>query len=155
MGNQGNNKAKILIVDDETEISKLLADLLSDRHSCYTAESIFDGIALMSKEKFDLIFCDLNLRDGNGLEFLYRAKRKQPNVAVIVMSGLPTKESMMASLRLGAVDYIAKPFGLDRIENAVEAVLDMGESFFQNAENNVHLDAFIHNFINKQTLFLT
>lgn len=155
MGNQGDNKANILIVDDETEISKLLTDLLSDRHSCYTAESIFDGIALMTREKFNLVFCDLNLRDGSGLEFLYKAKKKQSDVAIIVMSGLPTKESMTASFRLGAIDYIAKPFALDRIEIAVEEALKMDKNLFQNAENDLQLDTFIHNFINKQAVSLT
>ena len=155
MSNQGDNKANILIVDDEAEISKLISDLLSDRYSCYTAESIFDGIALMSREKFNVVFCDLNLRDGSGLEFLYKAKKKQPSIAVIVMSGLPTKESMTASVRLGAIDYIAKPFALDRIELAVEQALQIDGRLFQETKDEIQLDTFIHNYINKQTSPLT
>ncbi len=112
-----NLSGNILIVDDEEFIQLNLKNILSDGNFNIFVES--NGKAALDrieKTPIDLAFLDLNLPDINGLEVLKKIKQLQPDVLVIIMTGFASVESAVDAIKLGAYDYIKKPFKADAIK---------------------------------------
>ncbi len=107
----------ILIVDDEKFIQLNLKNILSEENYNIIVEATGKGaLARIEKEKVDLAFLDLNLPDIDGLELLERIKKALPNLLVIIMTGYASVESAIKAIKLGAYDYIKKPFKADVIK---------------------------------------
>ena len=120
-----NKMEKILIVDDEPFICESLERIL--REEQYYAASVLRGEAalkLIGEEQFDLVFLDLRLPDLPGLEVLRRIKTLDPDLLVIVMTGYASVESAVEALKMGAYDYIKKPFKADVIKLIVRLGLE-------------------------------
>ena len=101
----------VLIVDDEqTVIDVLNAVLRKHKIDARAATSGEDALAMLKKDRFGCLIADKNLPGMNGLEVIKEAKRLQPYCACLVMTGYPTAESMLEAMRLGASDYLEKPF---------------------------------------------
>ncbi|MGJ7913036.1 sigma-54-dependent transcriptional regulator [Neobacillus sp. LXY-1] len=103
--------SNILVVDDESEICRFLNHLLTDMgHSvtCCTSGAEFDGY--VSKLEYQLAFLDVRLPDRNGLDILLHLKKKQPHCNAIVMTGYSTVKTAIEAIKLGASDFIEKPF---------------------------------------------
>jgi DNA-binding NtrC family response regulator len=116
---------KILIVDDESFICENLERILKEEH--YTTVIAQDGksaLAVLKEEAIDLVFLDLKLPDIPGLEVLKSIKETDPDLLVIVMTGYASVESAVEALKLGAYDYIKKPFKADVIKLIVKLALE-------------------------------
>jgi len=116
--------AKILIIDDEEKIRSSLKSALERRdHEIVTAAN-FDEGSKLSRAPFDLIFLDIQLPDGNGVELLKEIRLLHPNRAVVMISGHGDIETAVTAIKEGAFDFIEKPLSLDRvmitISNAVK-----------------------------------
>jgi DNA-binding NtrC family response regulator len=101
----------VLVVDDEMGFRELCQDLLSD--SGYEVAAVENGaVALerLAKEPFQLVLTDINMPVLDGLSFLKSAKLKHPQVEVILMTAFGGLQTALEALRLGAYDYITKPF---------------------------------------------
>jgi response regulator RpfG family c-di-GMP phosphodiesterase len=120
----GDLKSRILIVDDEHEITEILKDLLSDEHDCQTVGSAEGALALLTETDFQLVISDITMPGMSGLEMLPFVKRISPNVVVVMISGMQTVESAIGALRLGAFDYLMKPFDLRQVEAVVKRALE-------------------------------
>lgn len=120
----GDLKSRILIVDDEHEITEILKDLLSDEHDCQTVGSAEGALALLAETDFQLVISDITMPGMSGLEMLPFVKRISPNVVVVMISGMQTVESAIGALRLGAFDYLMKPFDLRQVEAVVKRALE-------------------------------
>jgi response regulator RpfG family c-di-GMP phosphodiesterase len=120
----GDIKSRILIVDDEHEITEILKDLLSDEHDCQTVGSAEGALALLAETDFQLVISDITMPGMSGLEMLPFVKRISPNVVVVMISGMQTVESAIGALRLGAFDYLMKPFDLRQVEAVVKRALE-------------------------------
>lgn len=115
--------SRILIVEDDHEINKLLADFL--QKNGYETESAEEGgkaSLLLRKQDFDLVLMDLMLPYKNG-EQLIKEFREYSQIPVIVLSAKSMMETRLEVLRLGADDYILKPFDLDEVQVRIEVVL--------------------------------
>ncbi len=115
--------AKILVIDDEQNIRASLKSALDRRgHETVTAESYAEGARFASGD-FDIIFLDVMLGDGNGLDLLRAIRHKQPQQTVVMISGQADIDMAVDAIRSGAYDFIEKPLSLDRvlvtIDNAV------------------------------------
>ena len=135
--------ARILVVDDEEMICILLTDVLSDEgYEVVTASDGQEAVDLLERERIDLIITDMVMPGLNGIEVLRTAKRLDPQRPVIVMTGYPSVETVRRLIRLGAEDYITKPFNVDIIKVTVAKLLEMrrvdGESSSGNSpgQNN-------------------
>lgn len=116
---------KILIVDDEEFIIDSLRRTLSSKgFEVLTAESRAETIRCMAEEDPDLILLDMNLGGESGLEILAEVKELEPDVLVIIMTGYGTVESAVEALKMGAYDYIKKPFKSDAIHLIVRLALE-------------------------------
>lgn len=119
---------RILIVDDETGIRRAAASFL--RHRGYECSEAGDGVQAVRRlreESVDLVLCDLCMPEMDGIEVILMLQKDWPRVPVVVMSGggqLVDRDLLLDSARtLGAHEVLAKPFGLDDLEAAVERAL--------------------------------
>ncbi|MGX8717257.1 MAG: sigma-54-dependent transcriptional regulator, partial [bacterium] len=121
---------KVLIVDDELVIRKSLEEQLrSNRYTVASVSTLSAAENLLAKDNFDLVFLDVRLPDGDGKQLLKHFSAL-PNTAekplTVVITGYGSIESAVACMKLGAFDYIIKPFSLQEID----VVLQKAESFF-------------------------
>jgi len=119
----GNNKYKILIVEDDKNISNFIQTILeTNGYQVLTAERCHQGMMVFSSHLPDLVVLDLGLPDADGMEFI-RHIRTISTVPVIVLSARSTEGDKVSALDLGANDYITKPFGTAELVARVRAVL--------------------------------
>jgi len=108
---QGEVPTGVLVVDDEPMILELLTRALSARRlPVKTAGSAEDGEQALGREPFGCLLVDKNLPGVDGIELLRRTRNLQPHCACIVMTGYASVDSAVEALRLGAADYVQKPF---------------------------------------------
>lgn len=112
---------QVLVVDDEPNIRRLVEkELSSERRHITTAGTVGDALALFRREAFDLALLDMRLPDGNGLDLLADFQELAPEVQVIVITGFGDVDNAVQAMKMGAYDYITKPFDLDRLALVME-----------------------------------
>ena len=139
----GDKRSRILIVDDEPEITEILSDLLSDEHDCTTANSATGALQLLAVQEFQLIISDITMPGMSGLEMLPRAKNISPNTVVVMISGMQTVESAIGALRLGGFDYLMKPFDLRQVEAVVKRALEHQDLIVAKQRYENHLEELV------------
>jgi putative nucleotidyltransferase with HDIG domain len=115
---------RILIVDDEVEITEILADLLSEDYECLKAGSAEQALTLLREHQFHLVISDITMPGMSGLEMIPHVKQLSRETVVVMISGMQTVESAIGALRLGAFDYLMKPFDLRQVEAVVKRALE-------------------------------
>jgi two-component system, NtrC family, response regulator AtoC len=109
-------KAQILVVDDErlirTSLERALAGL---GHQAESADSVAAALAALARKRFDLVVLDLKLPDGGGVDVLRRLGAEAPETKVVVITAHGTVDSAVEAMKLGAFDFVKKPFELDEI----------------------------------------
>lgn len=120
-------RGRILIVEDELEVREGLLEFLRDEgHDTAGAATLADARRELSGASFDLVLLDLRLPDGSGLDLL--AELKEPDSPlVIVVTAFPEVQTAVRALKLGAHDYINKPFDLDELLHVVNRALESRE----------------------------
>ena len=119
----GNNKYKILIVEDEANIRSFIkANLETSDYQVLCAETCSLGMMMYASHRPDLIILDLGLPDRDGLD-LIREVRKSDSLPIIVLSARSNERDKVEALDLGANDYITKPFGTEELLARIRAVL--------------------------------
>src|ERR1041385_8137187 len=121
---ENNPKPRLLIVDDEVEVRGVLNDLLSDSYECAEAPSAEDALLQLRERDFQLVISDITMTGMSGLEMIPHVKAVSPETVVVMISGMQTIESAINALRLGAFDYLMKPFDLRQAEAAVSRALN-------------------------------
>ena len=117
-------QATILVVDDEQSVTDLLhEDLGEEGYSCVTAGTGEDALKRLSEGNFDVVLLDLKLPGISGMDVLREAKSIHPEVAVIVVTAAGDAQTAVEAMKIGAVDYITKPFELERVNGSVEVAL--------------------------------
>jgi two-component system, NtrC family, response regulator PilR len=120
--------ADILVVDDDEVIRDTLCELLSQDHSCQTAETAEDALAKLETRSFDVILTDVSMPGLSGMELLKKVLRMYPGTPVIMVSGLSDQEQAESLINMGAFDYLLKPFRLEVVEESVNRALRAGRS---------------------------
>ncbi|HEY5672548.1 MAG TPA: sigma-54 dependent transcriptional regulator [Malonomonas sp.] len=116
---------KILIVDDEAFIRENLERILAeDGYRPISTESPEDAVRIVAEEEISLVLLDLNLGSRSGLDVLRAMKEVDPDILVIIITGYGTVESAVEALKIGAYDYIKKPFKADAIHLIVKLALE-------------------------------
>ena len=111
----GNNKYKILIVEDEANIRSFIkANLETSDYQVLCAETCALGIMMYASHRPDLIVLDLGLPDRDGLDLIQKV-RESDTVPIIVLSARSNERDKVEALDLGANDYITKPFGTEEL----------------------------------------
>jgi two-component system NtrC family response regulator len=115
----------ILIIDDDPLIREILTENIAGLgHTPHAAGSIGRGMELLSAEPMDLVFLDIRLPDGDGLEHLETIRRHPPEPEVIIITGVGDAESAEIAIRTGAWDYLQKPLSQGKIHLQIERVFE-------------------------------
>src|SRR4051812_5604470 len=125
--------ASVLVIDDEPVVLDLLRRVLADKGLVIrTARDGEEALALVAQEEFACVLADKNLPGIDGIEVVRRIRQSQPHCACIVMTGYASTESAVEALRLGAVDYLEKPFDdLGGVADRVDDLLKQVKGEFQ------------------------
>lgn len=116
---------KILIVDDEAFIRENLERIISeDGYRPISTELPDEAIRIVTEEEISLVLLDLNLGSSSGLDVLRAMREVDPEILVIIITGYGTVESAVKALKIGAYDYIKKPFKADAIRLIVKLALE-------------------------------
>jgi response regulator RpfG family c-di-GMP phosphodiesterase len=110
---------RVLIVDDERGVRESMKMLLKNSYNIDMASSGTEAIARLSDIQPDVVLLDLRMPDMSGIEVLQEIKLRDPNVEVILVTAYATIETARKALRLGAFDYLTKPFNPDELANIV------------------------------------
>ena len=118
-------KGRILVLDDDPIVTLSCKRILgAEGYSISTVERGEDALSKLSKEDFDLLISDVRLPDISGMEVLKEARVIKPKTDVVIITGYPTLEDAKESTRLGASEYIEKPFTPDFMLNVAHKVFD-------------------------------
>ncbi|MEJ2685494.1 MAG: response regulator [Candidatus Sulfobium sp.] len=118
------NTGKLLVIDDESIVRTSCKRVLSpEGYEVRLAANAFEGIKMMEEEQFDVVLTDLKMPDMDGITVLETIKKRWPETQVIVITGYQTVDTAVKSIKLGAFDYIEKPFTPDALLSAVAAAL--------------------------------
>ena len=115
---------RILVIDDESVICDACELVLTEKghrvDRCVTGRT---GLHAIQQEEYEIILLDMKLPDIDGMEILQTVCRKTPFPRIIVMTGYSTMANAVQAMKLGAVDYLAKPFTEDELLSAIEKAL--------------------------------
>ncbi|MCH4551065.1 MULTISPECIES: sigma-54-dependent transcriptional regulator [Aestuariibaculum] len=126
---------KILIIEDEAAIRRVLVKILSEENDTYVVEEAEDGLVGIDKIKnddYDLVLCDIKMPKMDGVEVLEATKKIKPEIPMVMISGHGDLDTAVNTMRLGAFDYISKPPDLNRLLNTVRNALDRKELVVEN-----------------------
>jgi len=116
--------ARILIIDDELDICRMLTALVKDLgHDAIFATTLKDGLKAAQSGPFDLVFLDVKMPDGSGLEILSKIRQTPSNPEVIIMTGYGDPDGAELAIKNGAWDYVQKPTSTKEIKLSLQKVL--------------------------------
>ncbi|MFV9550496.1 sigma-54-dependent transcriptional regulator [Algibacter sp. PT7-4] len=127
--------SKILVIEDEAAIRRVLVKILSEENDAYKVDEAEDGLLGIEKIKnddFDLVLCDIKMPKMDGVEVLEAVKKIKPEIPIVMISGHGDLDTAVNTMRLGAFDYISKPPDLNRLLNTVRNALDRKELVVEN-----------------------
>jgi DNA-binding NtrC family response regulator len=126
---------KILIIEDEATIRRVLIKILTEESDTYIVEEAEDGklgFEKIKNEDYDLVLCDIKMPKMSGEELLEAVKKIKPEIPMVMISGHGDLETAVNTMRLGAFDYISKPPDLNRLLNTVRNALDKKQLVVEN-----------------------
>ncbi len=132
------SERSLLIVEDDRSFLQRLAKALEQRgFTVATAESVAEGLAQVEKAAPAFAVVDMRLGDGNGLDVISVLKRRRPEARAIILTGYGNIATAVTAVKLGAVDYLAKPADADDV---VAALLAQGAKKIEPPENPMSAD---------------
>jgi DNA-binding NtrC family response regulator len=118
----------ILVVDDETQISDLLRDFLTQEgYQVLTAANGVEAISLGKENRLDLALLDLKMPGMDGIEVFQKLRKVKKDIGVIILTGYGTLKTAKQAMRLGAYDYLTKPFDLGLVKSVIREALERKE----------------------------
>jgi two-component system NtrC family response regulator len=118
-------KATVLVVDDDREMVSMLRDLLeATGYRAVTAYSGAEALAMVEREEPDLMISDLRMSGMNGDQVQTQVKRIAPSLPVVIITAFGSIATAVKSMRLGAFDYVTKPFSNDELLLVVSRALE-------------------------------
>src|SRR5438105_2156589 len=116
--------SSILIVEDDVTLRELLFELFSETNQCSSAGTAEQALCLLDSKPFDLVLTDISMPGMSGLELLGNIRQRWPETTVIIVSGIRDKEYAEGLVRMGAFDYLVKPFELVDVYQAVARAIE-------------------------------
>ncbi|RKX55035.1 MAG: response regulator [Thermotoga sp.] len=128
-------KSRILVVDDEKNVRTMVKKVFEGEFDVDTASNAEEALDLLKKNKYDLVFLDLDMPVVNGIELLERMKKGENPIPVIMMTTYGSVEEAVKAMKLGAKDIITKPFTQEEVTKVVEEILKEKEDEESNIQD--------------------
>jgi DNA-binding NtrC family response regulator len=123
-----NASKTVLVVDDDKQVAELIQHTLSlEGYTVYSAHKGSEGLEIIRKQSPHLVLLDIHLPDKNGLEVLKEIKKIEPSINIIMISGTASIQLAVGSMKLGAYDYIEKPFEITELQIKVKHAFEKSE----------------------------
>ncbi|MBN1293077.1 MAG: sigma-54-dependent Fis family transcriptional regulator [Candidatus Latescibacteria bacterium] len=133
--------SRILVVDDESLMREFITEsLISQGYDVDDAEDGTRALELMGNETYDVILTDFKMPKVSGMDVLKRAREKMPDAKVVIMTAYGTVENAVEAMKLGAYDYITKPFSVDEIILLVKRALEYASLQIENRRLHSELE---------------
>lgn len=134
---------KILVVDDERKMCNIMKAILEgENHSVESAGNGQEALKLLGREdKFDLVITDLMMPEVDGMEILKGSKQVKSPPEVIIMTAYATVQTAVTAMKMGAYDYLIKPFEIDELKFMVKRIADQKRLLAENIELKQQLEA--------------
>ena len=127
--------SKILIIEDEASIRRVLVKILTEENTHYEVFEAEDGLIgteMIKNTDFDLVLCDIKMPKMDGVEVLQAVKKIKPEIPMVMISGHGDLDTAVNTMRMGAFDYISKPPDLNRLLNTIRNALDKKQLVVEN-----------------------
>ena len=147
-------RVRFLIVDDQQSIRKLCIAIGNTLgFVCHEAESAEAALSMLETESPDIILVDLRMGEMTGIEFLESVKRLLPRTEVAIMTGYGSIETAVQAMKLGAYDYITKPFRVEELKMVLQRMAEKVRLVAENQflRDRVHTDMELHGIVGSST----
>ncbi|MCC7386644.1 MAG: sigma-54-dependent Fis family transcriptional regulator [Deltaproteobacteria bacterium] len=134
------DKGRVLVVDDKENILKLFAKIIGEAYELTTAGDGAQALALLGERTFDVVVSDIRMPGADGFEVLRAVKAKSPATEVVLMTAYASVERAVEAMKLGAYDYVTKPFDPDETALVIARALERKRLHQQAAEVERALD---------------
>jgi DNA-binding NtrC family response regulator len=132
--------SRVLVVDDDDAIRDTLYELLSEQYVCQTAETAEKAVARLEADTYDVVLTDISMPGLSGLELLGHIRQKYSNTPVIIVSGIGDQEHAQGLIKLGAFDFLLKPFTLEVVEKSVKRAIDYRKRLLESSSEQRTLE---------------
>jgi len=137
-------KATILIVDDEKSIREVIKRKLEEKnYKCASVSNGDEALEKLSSQSFELIFIDIRMPGISGMDLLARIRKEYPDIAAVMLTAVSSMDTAIEAMKLGAYDYIIKPFENDALVMRVERALDRRRLSLENIAYQKHLEELV------------
>lgn len=124
----------VLVVDDDEAIRDTLYELLSEHYACQIAETAEKAFARLEADAYDVVLTDISMPGLSGLELLGQVRQKYPDTPVIIISGISDQDHAQGLIKLGAFDYLLKPFRLEAVEKSVKRAIEFRKRMLEKSD---------------------
>jgi putative two-component system response regulator len=136
------SRTAILVVDDEQAVRDVLSEGLQDSgYICASASNGSDALELLKTDQYSLVLSDIDMPKMDGVKLLQAVKQLSPDIEVVMITGVVDVEVAIRAIRMGASDYLTKPFNLDQVRFTVERALEKRRLIRENREYQRNLEA--------------
>ena len=115
--------ANLLVVEDDKQIRHGLQDILGGEHHYHMAETAEEGLTCLDTFEYDVMLVDISLPGMSGLEFFGMARQRHPDLPVIIISAIGDQDQIRGLMRMGAYDYLVKPFEAGDLRRSLDGAL--------------------------------
>jgi DNA-binding NtrC family response regulator len=137
-------KNKALVIDDEQIVLDSVSKILTDEdYEVDTSLSGREGLNQAIERDYDIVLTDIRMPDIGGMRVLRDVKRAKPSLPVVIITGYASVKSAVQAMKLGAADYIEKPFTPDQLLKAVDAALDTAATQAPEVQDLIHKEEMI------------
>jgi DNA-binding NtrC family response regulator len=137
-------KNKALVIDDEQIVLDSVSKVLKEEN--YEVDVSLrgrEGLNQAIQKEYDIVLTDIRMPDIGGMKVLRDVKRAKPSLPVVIITGYASVKSAVQAMKLGAADYIEKPFTPDQLLKAVDAALDMAATQVPEVQDLIHKEEMI------------
>lgn len=137
-----SQKPSVLIVDDEQVVCDLLYEELSERGClCTTAFDGNDALGKLATQDFDVALVDIRMPGISGMDVLKKIRLNHSHIAAIMITAVNDVETAVEAMKLGASDYIVKPFDLDKVNDTIRTALKTKRSLLERSKASSEMNA--------------